>query len=273
MIITVPFQSAQITIWIDKSFYDPEESGTAETHSHPGYEINFVAEGSGSLRIEGKQHQISAGDYYITGPAVRHQQIIGNNCGFKKISFRMEFDPVQTDRFITNSGFFLSRTGKVKKAIITQILQELKIMGPAYEVKLRSLFSLLLVEIIRDTAGNEEPEGSNYSEETHKKRSFIIEDYIEDNYNRGITARDMAEHLNVSVRQLNRIFQATYKMSFKQKLLERRIQISQNLLEHTDLPIQLVSRKIGYDTVNNFSALFKRKTGMTPLEYRKKSSL
>ncbi len=276
MIITVPFNSTQINIWIDSAFSDPKESGTAEIHSHPGCEINFVTEGFGFIKIGKTQYPVSAGDYYITGPAVCHQQIIREGCGLKKMSFRMELNTLntvkadETRRLIAASGFFTSRTGKGKQHIITQILGELKNPGVGYEVKLRSLFSLLIIEIIRDIAENEKPAGSKSGGEMYKKRSFIIEDFIENNYSRGITARDTAEYLNVSIRQLNRIFQAMYKMSFKQKLLERKIQISQNLLEYTDLPIQTVSRKIGYDTVNNFSTMFKRKTGKSPLEYRKK---
>jgi len=39
----------------------------------------------------------------------------------------------------------------------------------------------------------------------------------------------------------------------------------------TDLPVRQISERLGFKTQNHFSALFKRKTGLSPSESRKKA--
>jgi YesN/AraC family two-component response regulator len=47
---------------------------------------------------------------------------------------------------------------------------------------------------------------------------------------------------------------------------------AKELLERSDLAVQNVCSKIGYEDVAFFRNLFKRHTGMTPAEYRNRFS-
>ena len=40
------------------------------------------------------------------------------------------------------------------------------------------------------------------------------------------------------------------------------------MLEGTDIPVSLIALKIGYTNFSYFSQVFKRHTGLSPLEYR-----
>ncbi|NLC67844.1 MAG: helix-turn-helix transcriptional regulator [Clostridiaceae bacterium] len=102
------------------------------------------------------------------------------------------------------------------------------------------------------------------------KRHLIIENFFEANYNTNKTIHDLAKMLNVSVRQLDRIIQDSFKMSFKNKIIEKRMEISKNLLRNTKLPVKTIAERVGYNTESNFYKVFKQKNGHTPAEYRKK---
>ena len=70
--------------------------------------------------------------------------------------------------------------------------------------------------------------------------------------------------MNLSISQVNRVLKILYGVSFKQKLLETRIEIAKDLLCNTDLPINEISKKVGYDYVSSFYKVFKNKTTFTP---------
>jgi len=52
-------------------------------------------------------------------------------------------------------------------------------------------------------------------------------------------------------------------------LMQAGIEAAKAMLERDARPIQAISSEIGYDDVSFFRTLFKRDTGMTPVEYRR----
>ncbi|MBO5347344.1 MAG: helix-turn-helix domain-containing protein, partial [Lachnospiraceae bacterium] len=51
----------------------------------------------------------------------------------------------------------------------------------------------------------------------------------------------------------------------------KRLSMAKNLLISSNLPISEISEMIGYDNPLYFSRLFKKHTGMTPTEYKKRN--
>lgn len=60
-----------------------------------------------------------------------------------------------------------------------------------------------------------------------------------------------------------------YYMSFKQKLIETRIEVAKDLLQINDLTIQQIAEEVGYAVMRNFCKLFVGRTELTPTQYRK----
>ena len=48
---------------------------------------------------------------------------------------------------------------------------------------------------------------------------------------------------------------------------------ARRLLHHTELQIQEVAAKIGYDDIQSFSRFFKKQEGVSPTKYRENSLL
>lgn len=51
-------------------------------------------------------------------------------------------------------------------------------------------------------------------------------------------------------------------------LNRHRINICEQLLRETSLPIQEISERVGFGSVQNFAIVFKKYSGMTASEYR-----
>lgn len=87
-----------------------------------------------------------------------------------------------------------------------------------------------------------------------------------------ITAEAVARRLNVSVRQLQRLLNEK-NTSFRQIKDETVIKIAKDALVNSELSITEVAMKFCYSETSAFDRMFKKKTGISPLQYRKKYSL
>ncbi|NHM31397.1 response regulator [Neobacillus terrae] len=74
-------------------------------------------------------------------------------------------------------------------------------------------------------------------------------------------------HLNPSY--LSKLFKDKTEQNFMDFVLDIRMKEAKNLLERTSLRITEITDRLGYSDITYFSNAFKRKTGLTPSEYRK----
>jgi AraC family transcriptional regulator, transcriptional activator FtrA len=86
---------------------------------------------------------------------------------------------------------------------------------------------------------------------------------------RPISVADLADHAHVSPRHLGRRFLAATGTTPLQWLLNQRVQRAQELLEHTDEPIDHVAAEVGLGTAATLRRHFQRIVGVPPTTYRR----
>lgn len=82
------------------------------------------------------------------------------------------------------------------------------------------------------------------------------------------TAAEMANHINLSVRHLNRVFQQEMGVSTGEWLEQARIARARELLSER-LPIKSVAAMCGYSSSDVMRRAFVKVTGMSPAIYQK----
>jgi AraC-like DNA-binding protein len=102
------------------------------------------------------------------------------------------------------------------------------------------------------------------------ERLVEVRQFIEKNYADQIAADDLASLAGMSKGYLFRAFKAAFgqpPLTYQQQL---RLEAAKTLLRATALRCREVAVRCGYDNVQFFHRLFKRSTGLTPGQYRKK---
>ena len=94
--------------------------------------------------------------------------------------------------------------------------------------------------------------------------SFIKEFYYED-----LKLKDIADMAGYSSSYFSRTFSDTFGASFIEILVDIRIAHAKLLLKNYNLTITDISEKIGFKSNSYFSVTFKKKTGLSPIQYRK----
>lgn len=94
--------------------------------------------------------------------------------------------------------------------------------------------------------------------------------FLRQNYDRDIMAGEAASVVNLHPAYLQRIFKAQTGRTMMAYLTDIRIEKAKMLLRETDVPAADLYDYVGLGSRSYFHALFKKKTSMTPVEYRKR---
>ena len=83
------------------------------------------------------------------------------------------------------------------------------------------------------------------------------------------TIKALSKMVYLNEQKLKAGFLTKYHMSIKKYTNSLRMTMSENLLSTTDLSIDEISKKVGYNHSGNFVKMFKKTHGKTPLAFRK----
>jgi transcriptional regulator GlxA family with amidase domain len=89
---------------------------------------------------------------------------------------------------------------------------------------------------------------------------------------KGFSLSELARHLAVSERTLNRRFKQVTGEAPLHYLQSLRVDVAKRLLETKGLKVDAVSERVGYGDLSTFRRLFKRETGLSPREYQRRFS-
>lgn len=97
--------------------------------------------------------------------------------------------------------------------------------------------------------------------------------YVNNNLDRQISLKEVADYVHLNASYLSVLFKEQTRLTFSEYVTRKKLQIAKNLLLTTDLPIDEIAQKAGYQTAKYFIKLFKEFEGITPSKYRKVSVL
>ena len=96
------------------------------------------------------------------------------------------------------------------------------------------------------------------------------EEYLQEHFDRDVSIDLLADRAGMGPRNFIRRFKAATGHVPGAYIQTLRVSAAKELLENGATSIQAVCSKIGYEDISFFRSLFKRHTGMTPAEYRKR---
>ncbi len=99
-----------------------------------------------------------------------------------------------------------------------------------------------------------------------------LQTWMEENHTHPICLQDMIDKAGMSERNLIRRFKKATGYTPLQYLQEQRLHAAKELLEKTQHSFEEITWKVGYQDVNSFRDLFKKRNGITPGGYRKRFS-
>lgn len=94
--------------------------------------------------------------------------------------------------------------------------------------------------------------------------------YILQNLDQPLSRDDIAAHVYVSSGYLGRIFKRETGISLSEYIYNERMKLAEKMLEQSELYVTSIALNVGFSNFPYFSTQFKKFSGLTPVEYRKK---
>ncbi|SFB51415.1 two-component system, response regulator YesN [Cohnella sp. OV330] len=100
---------------------------------------------------------------------------------------------------------------------------------------------------------------------------YAIMQYIREHYHEdGLSINRMAEHLYLTPTYLCRIFKEKTGKTINRHITEVRIEKAKEYLKDGRVKLSDVSSRVGYQSANHFTKLFKKMTGLNPSEFKER---
>lgn len=233
-------------------------------HKMNEYTLQFVEFGQGILNIDGNIYALNEGDLFFLpyNVPLMYYHNPSNPYKYYWISIRGEnFSKLLAKtRLSTN-------TPVIHFSDSSKILEAFKSLDPLKNIstiKIKAVFYSILSAI----------ENENPSDKTSDAQTLFnqILEYIDLNFSQqNLSIESIAEQFHINTVSLYRLFMTHGKCSAKEYLISYRIEKAKQLLNN-GVSINKTSESCGYTDIYYFSRAFKKQTGETPSQYKKRTS-
>ena len=246
------------------------------SHSKSSYELHYISYGYGTLIVEGREHAITPGSLFMTGPGVAHEQIslpedpMTEYCVYFQIEKNTDVPNAGVMNTFLEYDFWIGMAESNIHEVMKQIFQELETHPAGYELMLPSLLRQLILLLTRhykleDTFPvSRATKSTNVNDLTY----LIIEEAFLYDY-RDLTLDSLAKLVKLGKRQTERLLKKHYNKTFMQKRTEARMSAACILLQDNKKGIAAIAEELGYSSAEHFTNAFKHNFNMTPTEFRK----
>ncbi len=253
-------------------------------HTHNFYEINFVVRGGCINLVEETPLVMREGEFILLHPGTFHTLYSTGDSIIVNFLIRKDwFEGLLCNYNLPSSPMaeFISYTQSKKYfryLICTKKLPEASALAlKMFEtnsfdnVKKYLTIEALMIEFLNSLLFEKDCLQLSDSIGSSSDISRKLLNYITNNY-ASVTLQSIAEYAGYSKTHICRLFKADTGKSFGETVSDIRLSHAQYSLINTDISIKEIAYSIGFESIEHFQRLFKRKMGVTPGEYRKKFS-
>lgn len=250
----------------------------AQMHIHGNVELIYVMEGRACIRINDKTYDLEKNGMIIVNSNNRHSITRHEDSDSShwwlcriEIGYRELLEDLQSDfaLFWCNSAVSDSREYRRLSEILDEILGAYTVYNAGTYMK-KSLYYKLVGCLAEDflVTGME----NQWSKKSRFEREEMLQ-YMNANYFRSITLKEMADKLYMSETAFSKYFKKTAGMNFVQYMNNIRIHHAVEDLLYSDKPITRVAVDNGFASPSFFNRVFRSVYNMTPTEYRESARM
>ncbi len=255
-------------------------------HFHSMFEFQYIISNRLTLKTQKNTYCINCDDYIIIPPSIYHWTNY-NTEAFERYVFIFSVNP----NGITSEGFsefqyYLHILQTIDKPVIrrnrlvsdcVRSILDFESKKDAVRMedvhKIRILLSNLFLAITEDVnkgrMANTKPLPGFSREKLQLQNE--INDYIVRNYASNSFAQDLAQHLFMSQRNVNRTVNELFGVPVSVMLLNQRMNCAWKYLTDTSLTVDKIAGLTGYNSYNTFYRAFRKYYGFSPEKLRIKT--
>lgn len=251
-------------------------------HRHDFYEVLYLSNGSGFHIIDSNKYKIVPPCVFFLSPGQAHKLELSSDIQGYIFLFTAEFyliNQKNRNRLLEYPFFFSvdqntpllylksEHDNKFIKSLFERGCFEISKLDDESEEIIRSLLDLVLL-----TCNKIYPDDKNLKRPG--KGHILVKNFlrlIEENYQNNLRVNDYAEKLAVTPNHLTQMVRLITGKTSVELLQNKLIVEVKRLLLHTNLTVTEIAIHMNFQDQSYFTKFFKKNTGVTPIQYRKKS--
>lgn len=264
---------------------------TVSFHKHSDYEFHYIPRGRGKVILGEAPYALHEGMLYLTGPNVLHYQEADAQEAMDELC--LHIDIVKLDEAADGRADAEDWGMKWEVAEAEACIQQLQSLpvrpAPdqyramdwfltayrAWHDNQPGLFTILkqsIIQILLRTARSyaSVPSPDLPSRDMKHYRHQLAVAFINDNYMEPLTLEVVAERVQISPRQLQRIFREHTGTTFSEYIEQVRLTHVCSELSTSAETIDRIAYSNGFSSSNYLHYVFKRSFGITPMQYRQR---
>lgn len=258
---------------------------TYPIHKHEVFELNYVENGDGVLRIVGDSAETIGNRelVLITSPDLEHvwEQDKCKSEDIREITVQFFFD--------FNSSYSLfNRTPllpikrlfeRARKGVaftpetIEKVYPLLDSLSSTKDKFYSVINFLTLLYELSLADGTRELASSSFAKvdvDSESRRILKVKDYISKHYTEEIRLADLADLVGMSTTSFSRFFKLRSGKTLSDYVVEMRLGVASRQLVDTTNSVSEICYDCGFNTLSNFNRLFRKYKGCSPTEFREK---
>lgn len=261
----------------------PKQGFSFPLHMHPEFELNYLENAGGAIRIVGDSvEEMTDLELILVAGGTPHAYT-NHKCSCTNIlEITIQFHASLFDSLI-NKWHFKTIKEMFNKAscglvfsreMVEQVQPELKKLSKEEPGSFQNLLRLIdilktlsLDEKVRKLSAVNTVENFNDSDNDRLDKIML---FLHENYQRQISLEELASLINMSEASLTRFLKKWTGKTFIDNLNDIRIAEAVYRLIDTSDTIAEICYKSGFNNLSNFNRAFKRRKDTTPTEYRQK---
>ena len=178
---------------------------------------------------------------------------------------------ITEDNDITRQPFFVIKgsgkkeIGQLAERIVTEDSKNLY----AKDLMVHTL-SVELMIVLSRSLRSEWEENLRVKNGKAKELVAIAKQYMDENFDQGITVSEAASYVFLSQGYFTRAFRDETGISPMNYRMKKRIEKACKLLQNNEIKVSAISLQSGFSSPQSLNVAFRKQMGMTPMEYRKK---
>ena len=239
---------------------------TERPNGRGDFQLLYISSGRAHFFFGEEERVISHGNIVLFRPGEKQMYYFYLEDSTE--TFWVHFTGYEAAKLLDNSGldqnvFFIGDSPDFPTRC-NRIIRELR----AQRIDYQEISSLLFRELVLIIGRYLKEEGSVNSDTLNEVERAIS--YFNENYTEEINIKEYATARHMSASWFIRNFKTITKLSPLQYIINLRITNAKALLINTDHPISKIASVVGFENALYFSRIFRKHTGMSPVEFKKK---
>lgn len=235
------------------------------------YQLLYIASGKGYFYFKGSENVtvVTKGNMILFRP--KEPQVYYYYAADKTEVYWVHFTGWKVEEYLDRyelpkeENVFFTGVSPDYPWIYNQIIRELQLQRENYEDMIRLFLRHIFLTINRYIKEGKQTKNDNINDIERAVH------YFNANFNKAISIEQYANEHLMSVNWFIHSFKSVMKVPPMQYIVSLRIAAAKGYLENSNKNITEIANTVGYDNALYFSRLFKKYTGMTPSEYKKKN--